>query len=109
MNEEEKKAIEDIKRTIELYELKPIDRISVEFDEFDYKIFKTILNLIEKQQNRIDELEKALIDEDFKYRNKIDKLKSKLKEDKEKMQSYYDDNEMNYYKQIDYILEMLEG
>lgn len=80
MNEKEKKAIEDIKRTIELYELKPIDRISVEFDEFDYKIFKTILNLIKKQQNRIDELEKALIDEDLKYRNKIKQYEEQNKE-----------------------------
>lgn len=50
MNEEEKKAINDLKRTVELYEAKPIDNISVEFDEFDYKIVKIVLNLIKKLQ-----------------------------------------------------------
>lgn len=85
MNEEEKKEIEDIKRTIELYELKPIDRISVEFDEFDYKIFKTILNLIEKQQTKIKLLEDDLysvnctINEYIEERNR---LKNKMIGDK---------------------------
>lgn len=50
MDEEEKKAINDLKRTVELYEAKPVDKISVEFDEFDYKIVKIVLNLIEKLQ-----------------------------------------------------------
>ena len=70
---------------------------------------RKLADIVENQQNRIDELEKALIEVDFKYRNKINKLKDKLKIDKEKMQTNYDDNEMNYYKQIDYILKMLEG
>ncbi|MCI7206461.1 MAG: hypothetical protein MSA15_10800 [Clostridium sp.] len=56
MNEEEKKAINDFKRTVELYEAKPIDKISVEFDEFDYKIVKIVLNLIEKLQKENEEL-----------------------------------------------------
>jgi predicted RNase H-like nuclease (RuvC/YqgF family) len=43
---------------------------------------RKLANIVENQQNRIDELEKALIDEDFKYKNKIDKLKNKLKEHK---------------------------
>ena len=56
MNEEEKKAINDLKRTVELYEAKPIDKISVEFDEFDYKIVKIVLNLIKKLQNENEEV-----------------------------------------------------
>lgn len=83
MSEEEKKAIEDIKRTIELYELKPIDRISVEFDEFDYKIFKTILNLIEKQQTKIKLLEDDLYsvnDTINKYKERMDKARRILDE-----------------------------
>ena len=56
MNEEEKKAINDFKRTVELYEAKPIDKISVKFDEFDYKIVKIVLNLIEKLQKENEEL-----------------------------------------------------
>lgn len=56
MNEEEKKAINDFKRTVELYEAKPIGKISVEFDEFDYKIVKIVLNLIEKLQKENEEL-----------------------------------------------------
>ena len=83
MSEEEKKAIEDIKRTIELYELKPIDRISVEFDEFDYKIFKTILNLIEKQQTKIKLLEDDLYsvnDTINEYKERMDKARRILEE-----------------------------
>ena len=56
MNEEEKKAINDFKRTVKLYEAKPIDKISVKFDEFDYKIVKIVLNLIEKLQKENEEL-----------------------------------------------------
>lgn len=56
MNEEEKKAINDLKRTVERYEAKPIDKISVEFDEFDYKIVKIVLNLIKKLQKENEEL-----------------------------------------------------
>ena len=56
MNEEEKKAINDCKRTVELYEAKPIDKISVKFDEFDYKIVKIVLNLIEKLQKENEQL-----------------------------------------------------
>lgn len=68
--------------------------------------------------SRIDQLEKIILDKiDIIQQSekllkdkeaKIKELKDKLKEDKEKMQSYYDDNEMNYYKQIDYILNILE-
>ena len=60
MNEEEKKAINDLKRTVERYEAKPIDKISVEFDEFDYKIVKIVLNLIKKLQKKNEELCKLI-------------------------------------------------
>lgn len=63
MDEEEKKAINDLKRTVELYEAKPIDKISVEFDEFDYKIVKIVLNLIEKLQKE-NELVKKQVEYD---------------------------------------------
>lgn len=86
MNEEEKKAIEDIKRTIELYELKPIDRISVEFDKFDYKIFKTILNLIERQQTRIQELEKI----NTEHQKLNGELRQEIKQLKHKIQKIMD-------------------
>lgn len=56
MNEEEKKAINDFKRTVELYEAKPIGKISVEFDEFDYKIVKIVLNLINKLQKENEDI-----------------------------------------------------
>lgn len=39
---------------------------------------KIILNLIEKQQTRIQDLEKALIDEDYKHRQEIEKIKKEL-------------------------------
>lgn len=63
MTDNEKKNIEDLKHTLkisdELFEEvgdRLIDiRTSLEI--------QTVLNLIEKQQNRIDELEKALIEE----------------------------------------------
>lgn len=41
-----------------------------------------LADLIEKQQNRIDELEKALMDEQLKHTDKINKLKDKLIGDK---------------------------
>lgn len=76
MNEEEKKAINDLKRTVEIYEAKPIDKISVEFDKFDYKIVKIVLNLIEKLQKENEELKEYImlapnLDEmtAIKYRN----------------------------------------
>lgn len=80
MSEKEKKAIEDIKELV----YGNISEITI-YDKDGYTMWNNdldiILNLIEKQQNRIDELEKALIEEDFKYRNKINKAIDKLKED----------------------------
>ena len=39
-----------------------------------------MIKVIENQQNRIDELEKALIDEDFKNKEKISKAIKRIKE-----------------------------
>ena len=68
MSEEEKKAIELIqqKSNDDLFYIQCGGSID--------KAIVTLLNLIEKQQNRIDELEKALVEEDLKHRNKIKEL-----------------------------------
>lgn len=94
MNEEEKKAINDFKRTVELYEAKPIDKILVEFDEFDYKIVKIVLNLIEKLQKENEELKKSKItyekvrDIQEKNKNIVDKNYISKKEIKDKIKEY---------------------
>lgn len=44
----------------------------------EYRVVTPILNLLEKQQTRIDELEKALVEEDLKHRNKIKELEADL-------------------------------
>lgn len=94
MNEEEKKAINDFKRTVELYEAKPIDKISVKFDEFDYKIVKIVLNLIEKLQKENEEL-KA---DNYELNNRItdllenipiQKVKDKIKELNSRIEIYW--------------------
>lgn len=93
MNEEEKKAINDFKRTVELYEAKPIDKISVKFDEFDYKIVKIVLNLIEKLQKENEEL-KA---DNYELNNRITDLLEnipirKVKDKIEKEIKYHERN-----------------
>lgn len=50
-------------------------------------VYKTVLNLIEKQQNRIKELETALIDEDYKSRKVIDLMAKDIKEADEFLES----------------------
>ncbi len=60
-----KEAIE----LLESYENKLVYEIS----EKDKIAIKTILNLIEKKDKRINKLEKALIDDDYKHRKEIEK------------------------------------
>lgn len=87
MDEEEKKAINDFKRTVELYEAKPIDKISVEFDEFDYKIVKIVLNLIEKLQKENEEIRiknNAIKRESEAYAEHMSRLDNEINLEKEK-------------------------
>lgn len=87
MDEKEKKAINDFKRTVELYEAKPIDKISVEFDEFDYKIVKIVLNLIEKLQKENEEIRiknNAIKRESEAYAEHMIRLDNELNLEKEK-------------------------
>lgn len=120
MNEEEKKAINDLKRTVELYEAKPIDKISVEFDEFDYKIVKIVLNLIEKLQKENEELKKSKItyekvrDIQEKNKNIVDKnyiskqiIKDKIEEVKEFSENAI--SSVGHQLTIEILQELLEG
>ena len=109
MNEGEKKAINDFKRTVELYEAKPIDKISVEFDEFDYKIVKIVLNLIEKIQKDNEKLEEinneleAEKNEAIRRYNfetiPIKKVKDKIEELEEELEIMKVDNMYGRYKE----------
>lgn len=61
MSEEEKKAIEDLRKTINYYDerFKANEKItSVLIDNFDVDNLYILLNLIEKQNNRLEQLEK---------------------------------------------------
>lgn len=78
MSEEEKEAIEEVKRIIERYEHKPIGKISVELDEFDYNLFKTLLNLIETQQKEISLLKDQLEYVKSEYEETIDQQQKEI-------------------------------
>ena len=87
MTEEEKKAIEYWKEKLKSYKEEIKQRQNDEFKGYGtledvaklkYWNLHTILNLIEKQQYRIKDLEKALIDEDYKHRQEIEKIKKEL-------------------------------
>ena len=123
MNEEEKKAINDLKRTVELYEAKPIDKISVEFDEFDYKIVKIVLNLIEKLQKENEELNlkyymlytgkiENLKAQEFKIKSKVipvQKVKDKIEEYKNMLKTCNKAKDIDRIKAInERILELQE-
>lgn len=127
MNEEEKKAINDLKRTVELYEAKPIDKISVEFDEFDYKIVKIVLNLIEKLQKENEELNlkyymlytgkiENLKAQEFKIKSKVipvQKVKDKIEEYKNMLKTCNKAKDIDRIKAINErileLQELLEG
>lgn len=93
MTEEEKKAIEYWKEKLKSYKEEIKQRQNDEFKGYGtledvaklkYLNLHTILNLIEKQQYRIKDLEKALIDEDYKHRQEIEKIKQLMLEIREK-------------------------
>lgn len=123
MDEEEKKAINDLKRTVELYEAKPIDKISVEFDEFDYKIVKIVLNLIEKLQKENDKLNIKLDDkeaeiqilkddikaDDIEYKHVIEILKKENEEYSKQLDLDYVDKNYTSKKKIEDTIEELKG
>lgn len=56
--------------------------MSMYFEEMPFKEIQTVLQLLEQKDKRIDELEKALVDEAIKSTEKINKLKDKLTGDK---------------------------
>lgn len=60
MNEEEKKAIEDIKYLIEDFKRHREKTLDKEFDDKQIDMFITILNLIEKQQQELQLKDKVI-------------------------------------------------
>ena len=69
MTDEEKKAIKLLEEVSNAKSGCDYEIALFDFGEYS----KTILNLIEKQYKRINELEKALIDDDYKHRQEIEK------------------------------------
>ena len=77
MSDEERKAIEDLKRTIEYYNkrFKENEKItSVIVDNFDVNNLYILLNLIEKQQKEIEKLKQDfdIVDHECERLEKID-------------------------------------
>lgn len=91
MSEEEKKAIEDLRKTIEYYNkrFKENPKItSVLVDNFDVNNLFVLLNLIEKQQkelNNLKEIEKSHQEENGKLREEIIRLDNVLKAKKQEI------------------------
>ena len=81
MSEEEViKRLEDLIDTCNKgIEMHPYDK---ELFETDKTALETVLQLLEQKDKRIDELEKALVEEAIKSTKKINKLKDKLIGDK---------------------------
>lgn len=109
MNEEEKKAIKFIKH--DMFEFEEID--SSVLEEFN-NVHKIILNLIEKQQEKIQSLENQLnfigeqnkyIERQTIYLNKLEKELQGQRIEKEKMQKNYESviDKMEYEMGYNYI------
>ena len=94
MTEAEKQAIETMKHWID-YEKANKEKIN-KADEL-IEIQETILNLLEKQQTRVQDLEKALIDEDYKHRQEIKKYEEEI----EKVSSEFAIGKRQYEELID--------
>lgn len=85
MSEEEKEIVNETKQLLEnLTGLDISERFNNKYTGFNFLInsrnVDILIKVIEKQQNRIDELEKALIDENLKYRDKIKQYEEQNKE-----------------------------
>lgn len=94
LSEKEKKAIEDIEKTIKLYNKKSEKEISVIVDNFDIDILNSILKLVNRQKEQLETIKEYAYQEivhytedirdyidDDKERNKY--IIGKLKEDRE--------------------------
>lgn len=60
-----------------LYTLATNANMNIYQDSYE-EAFDIIINLLEQKDKRIDELEKALVEEDLKHRNKIKELEANL-------------------------------
>lgn len=78
MSKEE--AIEQIESLIDDFNIG--NDFDLRVNATDVKALQTALQLLEQKDKRIDELEKALVDESIKSTEKINKLKYKLIGDK---------------------------
>lgn len=125
MNEEEKKAIEDIEKTIAFYNKKTEKTISVTIDNFDVDILNIVLNLITKLQKENEDIKsrKEYQKIRFKrYKENIDKQHEEIYEnlvfENEKYKYLYqkaldntvkaDKENMQLKKQIDLMAEQLK-
>lgn len=116
----EKEAIEKLNEILEEWQQilnieDKVDReieMSMYFEDMPFIEIQTVLQGLKDKDNRIDELEKVLIDEDLKYRNKINKAITYIN-DNMKIH-YHDDYDITLYHSLDQdecdnILEILEG
>lgn len=78
----EKEVIEQIESLIDDRNsfIDPTDKREDNIFRKDKEALQTVLKLLEQKDKRIDELEKALVEEDLKHRDKINKIKNKLRE-----------------------------
>lgn len=84
----EKEAIEKLNEILEEWQQilnveDKVDReieMSMYFEDMPFIEIQTVLQGLKDKDNRIDELEKALIDEDFKYKEKIKQYEEQNKE-----------------------------
>lgn len=106
MSEEEKEIVNETKQLLEnLTGLDISERFNNKYTGFNFLInsrnVDILIKVIEKQQNRIDELEKALIDEDLKYKEKIKYLNggiNKLMAKRRKWKNRYYKTKAKLYK-----------
>ena len=116
----EKEAIKKLNEILEEWQKildieDKVDReieMSMYFEDMPFIEMQTVLQALKDKDNRIDELEKALTEVDFKYRNKIKQLKNKLKTDIKNNKSginFMDLRCIGKWQEAKEILEILEG